>query len=83
MTTSTAPERLQLHDLDFKIFLRRDQIEHRIAVIGQQLQQRYAKRNPLFICILNGAFMFAADLIRYTELECEITFVKLSSYEGT
>ncbi len=69
-------------DRNFKIFIHESQIQNRIAELGKQICTDYADKNPLFIVILNGAFIFAADLIRHIDIDSEITFVKYSSYEG-
>jgi hypoxanthine phosphoribosyltransferase len=71
------------HDLTFQIFLSRNEIAGRVAALGQQIRQDYEGKQPLLLCILNGAFVFAADLVRACELPCEVSFVKLASYEGT
>ncbi len=69
-------------DRNFRIFIHESQIQNRIAEIGKQICTDYTDKNPLFIVILNGAFIFAADLIRHIDIDSEITFVKYSSYEG-
>jgi len=56
-----------------------NQIVHRVA---DQINRDYHDRKPLFICVLNGAFIFAADLFRLIECEADITFVRLKSYTG-
>ncbi len=66
----------------FKLFISKDQIEHRINALGNELAAEYQDKYPLFIVVLNGAFMFAADIIRACHFECEIQFVKLASYQG-
>lgn len=67
----------------FKKYISRDVIKGRILELGKELAVEYQGKDPIFIVVLNGAFMFAADLVRATTLECELQFVKLSSYEGT
>jgi hypoxanthine phosphoribosyltransferase len=54
-----------------------------VKEVAAQLDEDLRKKNPLFLVILNGSFMFAADLLRNINFPCEITFVKMSSYEGT
>lgn len=51
--------------------------------MGTELSETYKDKNPIFLSVLNGAFMFAADLLRACPIACELNFVKLSSYEGT
>jgi len=69
--------------LTFKPFITNEQIQARIRELGREITERYRGRNPLIICVLNGAFPFAADLFRQIETDAEITFVRLKSYEGT
>ena len=54
----------------------------RIQEIASQISERYDKKNPIFISILNGSFIFIADLVRTLEIDCEIDFLKISSYKG-
>ena len=51
--------------------------------LGQQLSKDFEGKNPLFLAVLNGSFIFAADLMREITIPCEISFVKLASYQGT
>lgn len=74
---------VRIHDLHFKSLLPERQVQARVEELGAALTQRYAGRNPLFISILSGAFVFASDLIRAFKSDCEVGFVKLSSYRGT
>lgn len=67
----------------FETFLSASQISQAIQRIAGQINNEYAGKNPLFISILNGAFMFTADLLKLVEIPCELSFVKLASYEGT
>ena len=60
-----------------------EQIKQRIREVAQQISHDMEGRNPLFLAVLNGAFIFAADLIREMTIPCEISFVKLASYQGT
>ena len=59
------------------------QIQEAVTHLAQRINHDYEGRQPLFICVLNGAFVFAADLMRQVSLDCRITFVRLRSYEGT
>jgi hypoxanthine phosphoribosyltransferase len=67
----------------FVPFISREKIQARIAEIGAQINQDYEGKNPLMIAILNGSFIFAADLFRATDVNAAISFVKLASYKGT
>jgi hypoxanthine phosphoribosyltransferase len=73
---------IRVHDHWFERYLSAEQIRVRVDELGREIGSRYAGRNPLFIVVLNGAFMFAADLVRAAGIECEMAFVRLSSYRG-
>jgi hypoxanthine phosphoribosyltransferase len=75
-------EVLQIHDKTFEIFIRGEEIQQEIATIAENINQEYAGKDVIFIAILNGAFMFTADLMKRVTLPCEISFVKVSSYQG-
>ena len=60
-----------------------EEIQRHVRRIAAAINADYAGTEPLFICVLNGAFMYAADLMKYITLPSEITFVRLKSYEGT
>jgi hypoxanthine phosphoribosyltransferase len=70
-------------DLAFSIFIPESTIRERVWQLGQQINQDYADQSPLFLPILNGSFIFAADLLRAVNLECRVSFVKHASYQGT
>lgn len=74
---------MQIHDLHFVQMLSPEEIQSRVTAIGAALSIEYKDNKPLFISILSGAFVFASDLIRAFDGDCEIGFVKLSSYAGT
>ncbi len=74
---------IQLHDLQFRPYLLAADIQARVQELGRTIKKRYADQNPLFLGVLNGAFVFAADLLRACDFDCEISFIKLSSYRGT
>lgn len=74
---------VQVHDKVFKPFISREQIQERVKELGAQIDKDYAGLNPIFISILNGSFIFAADLFRYITVDAEISFIKLASYKGT
>ncbi len=64
----------------FELFLSERKIQARVKELGRKLSREYKGRVPIFIGILNGAFVFMADLIRHIDIDCEIDFMKLSSY---
>lgn len=74
---------VRLHDKDFGLFISSEKIQNRIEELGGELNNDLKNKNPLFLIVLNGAFLFAADLIKKFQSNCEISFVKLSSYAGT
>lgn len=70
--------------LTFQPYITSDKIAARVAELGRQIVADCGGKNPLFICVLNGAFPFASDLFRAAEdIDAEITFIRLKSYEGT
>ncbi|HMB93259.1 MAG TPA: hypoxanthine phosphoribosyltransferase [Rhodothermales bacterium] len=64
----------------FSIYLDEATIQARIQEIGQEINTAYEGKTPIFIGVLNGSFMFLADLMRAVEIDCEVDFWKLSSY---
>lgn len=74
---------MQIHDLHFQPLFSPADVQARVQALGADLTRQHATHNPLFISILSGAFVFAADLIRAFDAPCEIGFVKLASYVGT
>jgi hypoxanthine phosphoribosyltransferase len=76
-------KQVKIHDKEFKLYIPYEKISSVIDKMAEQMNKKLAGKNPLFICILNGSFMFAAELFKRINLtETEITFVKLSSYNG-
>ena len=74
---------IQIHDKHFEVFIEKNIIEERIIELASQINQDYANKRPLFLAILNGSFMFAAELMKSVNVACEITFVRVSSYQAT
>ena len=73
---------IKLHDKTFDTYLSEKEIQEKIKNIAAQLNKDYDGKKPLFIAILNGSFMFAADLFKYLTIDAEICFIKLASYKG-
>lgn len=73
---------ITIKDKQFKLSIKSEIIQEAVAKVGERINKDMADKNPLFICVLNGAFMFAGDLMKIVDIPCEITFIKLSSYEG-
>ena len=75
---------IQLHDKKFKVMIPAAKIDEAVEAVARRINHDYAdKEIPLFLGILNGSFMFMSDLIKKIEFQNELSFVKLSSYEGT
>lgn len=73
---------IKLHDKSFDTYLSEQSIQNKIAELAKIINKDYAEKNPLFIAILNGSFMFAADLFKHLTINAEICFIKLASYKG-
>lgn len=73
---------IQIHDKYFELFISEEKIKTRVQALGAEIAQQYADKNPLFVGILNGAFLFTADLVRACPIKSEVTFLKVQSYEG-
>ena len=67
----------------FKEWLTPEMIAKDVQQVADRINADYADKEPLFIVVLNGAFMYAADLIRCINTRCEVTFIRVSSYKGT
>lgn len=73
---------IQIIDKKFELSITHDEIQSAVKKVADAINDQLADKNPLFICVLNGAFMFAGDLMKHVTIPCEITFIKLSSYDG-
>ena len=73
---------IQIKDKKFALSISETEIQLAVQKVGEAINKDLANKNPLFICVLNGAFMFAGDLMKTVSVPCEITFIKLSSYDG-
>src|SRR5215216_7397188 len=73
---------IKLHDKSFGTYLSEKAIQEKVKEIATNINQDYKGKKPLFIAILNGSFMFAADLFKYLDIDAEISFIKLASYKG-
>ncbi|UZR92468.1 hypoxanthine phosphoribosyltransferase [Chondrinema litorale] len=74
---------MKVKDKHFKVYLDEEKIQSRLKEIGKQITEDYQGQELVVVGILNGAFMFLADLCRYVDLPLEISFAKYSSYKGT
>lgn len=74
---------IEVNNKKFTPFITAIQIDEQIKLLAAELNRDYEGKRPLFIAILNGSFMFAADLFKALTIEAEICFIKLASYKGT
>ena len=79
----TENQLVTAHGKTFRPMISAQSIAERVSAIGEQITKDYCDKKPLLLAILNGAYMFAADLSRAVHTDLELTFVKLSSYKGT
>jgi hypoxanthine phosphoribosyltransferase len=75
--------RVEIDDKEFEILLEYDQIKKRTRFLGIQLNVDYENKTPVFIGVLNGSFMFLADLMKEVNIASETTFIKVASYNAT
>jgi len=73
---------VEINELKFELMLDEATIENRIDDLGRSLREMNVGENPVFLGILNGSFIFMADLVRAYENPCEVSFIRLSSYDG-
>ena len=73
---------IRVHDKEFVPYLTSDEIDVQVQRVAEEINRDYEGKKPLFIAILNGAFIFAADLFKKVNVEAEICFIKLASYKG-
>lgn len=71
-----------IDDKRFDLFISNAAIAEKISETGKLIAEEYRDKNPVFLCVLNGAYVFAADLLRQVDVPGEVCFIKLSSYEG-
>jgi hypoxanthine phosphoribosyltransferase len=74
---------IKINDRSFSVSITETEIKNRIKSLAAEISADMEGKNPLFLAVLNGAFIFAADLMREMTIPCEISFVKLASYQGT
>jgi hypoxanthine phosphoribosyltransferase len=74
---------VKIKDKTFKTFIPETEILQRVKAVAERINKDMEGKNPLFLAVLNGSFIFAADLMRYITIPSEISFVKLASYQGT
>lgn len=74
---------VKIKDKEFEVFIPAEEIYKAIDCIAEKMNKDLEGKNPLFVCVLNGSFMFAADLLKRISIPSEISFVRMSSYSGT
>lgn len=77
------PDIIRVHDKSFVPYLSENEIIEKVKALADQINSEYQGKKPLFISILNGSFMFSADLFKFITIDSEICFIKLASYKGT
>ncbi|MFZ1805640.1 MAG: hypoxanthine phosphoribosyltransferase [Cyclobacteriaceae bacterium] len=73
---------MKIKDIEFRKFISSEKITDKVALLAKQIDEDYKGKSPLFLPILNGSFMFAADLTRNIKTPCRVSFVKHSSMQG-
>jgi hypoxanthine phosphoribosyltransferase len=76
-------EKVKVNDKTFGLSIPEAEIRKKVKAVAQQISRDMEGKNPLLLGVLNGAFIFAADLMREMTIPCEVSFVKLASYQGT
>jgi len=74
---------IKIKDKSFRVFIPEAEIKARVKALAEQMSKDLDGKEPIFLAVLNGSFIFAADLMREMTIPCEISFVKLASYQGT
>ncbi len=70
-------------DKQFELFIPQNKIQQSVEILAEEIYKDYADKTPVFLVILNGAFIFAADLMKHYKGSCKVSFMRISSYEGT
>ena len=73
---------VKIKDKEFELFLTQEVIEKAIDEIAVRINNDLADKDPLFICVLNGSFIYASELMKRISIPCEVSFVKMASYKG-
>lgn len=74
---------VEVLDLKFDEYISEEKIQERVRDIAYQINKKYAGKNPIFLGILNGSFMFVADVFKHITIPCEVSFLKVNSYHNT
>ena len=74
---------IKVKDKTFAVTISERALKSQIRKVAERINRDYEDKEPVFLAVLNGSFIFAADLLREIDVPCEISFIKLASYEGT
>ncbi|MDA0986863.1 MAG: hypoxanthine phosphoribosyltransferase [Bacteroidetes bacterium] len=80
MSKSKIINKIKINKETFDLYLTEKKIQARSRYLASKINKKFADKDPIFICVLNGAFIFFSDLIRHINIDCEVDFLKLSSY---
>ena len=73
---------INIHDKIFSIYIPESEIQIRVAAIAAEMNVKYKGQTPLIVSVLNGSFMFTSDLMKLLDFQCELSFIRVSSYQG-
>lgn len=73
---------IKVLDRHFAVSISHEEIQARVQFLAERINEEYRDKNPIFLSVLNGAFMFTADLMKHIMIDCEVQFVKMKSYHG-
>ncbi len=73
-------KKIQIDNLDFELLINQEKLSRKIRQLAKEISRDYSGKVPIFVGVLNGAILFMADLIRQLTIDCEIDFIKISSY---
>lgn len=73
---------IKVHDKEFEVYIPQQQIKDRVGELASGMNNELQGLNPVFLAVLNGSFLFMADLIREMNFPCEVSFIKIASYAG-
>ena len=76
-------DKVKIKDLEFELLIGEEKIKSKIKEVALQISKDYQSKNPLLIGVLNGSFIFCADLVRQIDVPSEVSFIRVASYEGT
>lgn len=74
---------VKIHDKEFAPYFSADKLSSAVKKMAAQINEQYQNQTPLFLSVLNGSFMFTSDLLKEVNIDCELSFIKVSSYSGT